>query len=170
MKSGGDQFEVRLGRIRSPSGHRRVAGFFKTVRRGGARISSGKRAYRQTRRAPSSTRVFQRRVLVKVHIQKMAGNGLRAQNLHLKYIERDSAARDGEPGQLYNDVSDEVDRDAFEERGRDDRHQFRVIISPEDASELSNLRDYTRDVIREMERDLGTKLDWVPSGDTGQAR
>lgn len=170
MKNGGDQFEVRLGRIRSPSGHRRVAGFFKTVRRGGARISSGKRAYRQIRRTPSRTRAFQRRVLVKVHIQKMAGNGLRAQSLHLKYIERESAARDGEPGRLYNDVSDEVDRDAFEERGRDDRHQFRVIISPEDASELSNLRDYTRDVIREMERDLGTKLDWVAADhyDTGQ--
>jgi len=59
---------------------------------------------------------------------------------------------------------------ARHERGIDDRHQFRVIVSPEDGKELGDLRTYTRNVMAQMERDLGTKLDWVAaaSGTTGQ--
>jgi len=54
-----------------------------------------------------------------------------------------------------------IDGEAFHERGMDDRHQFRVIVSPEDGKELGDLRSYTRNVMAQMERDLGTKLDWV---------
>ena len=50
---------------------------------------------------------------------------------------------------------------AFAERCEDDRHHFRFIISPEDAAELENLRAFTRELMADAERDLGTKLDWV---------
>jgi type IV secretory pathway VirD2 relaxase len=40
-------------------------------------------------------------------------------------------------------------------------HHFRIIVSPEDAAELTDLREYTRDLVRQMETDLGTRLDWV---------
>jgi len=55
-------------------------------------------------------------------------------------------------------------------RGKDDRHQFRVIISPEDGLEMESLSAFTKDVMAQMERDLGTKLDWVAADhyDTGQ--
>ena len=33
-----------------------------------------------------------------------------------------------------------IDGEAFHERGMDDRHQFRVIVSPEDGKELGDLR------------------------------
>ena len=43
-----------------------------------------------------------------------------------------------------------------------DRHHFRFIVSPEDATELSDLKAFTRDLMTQAERDLGTKLglDW----------
>ena len=100
--------------------------------------------------------------MVKVSIVRMEGKGAGAQRLHLKYIERDSAAPDGETGKLYERSSGEVDSKAFEERGADDRHQFRVIVSPEDGREMESLSAFTKDLMRDMERDLGTKLDGWP--------
>lgn len=106
-----------------------------------------------------------RRVLIKVHIQKMAGSGAKAQSALLKYIERDA-----KPGRLYNDRSDAGERDVLAARGRKDRHQFRVILSPEDAHELIDLRSFTLDLVGGIERDLGTRFDWVAADhhDTGQ--
>jgi len=54
-----------------------------------------------------------------------------------------------------------VDGKAFTECSRENRHQFRFIIAPEDGDRLSDLRAFTRDVMRQMEQDLGTRLDWV---------
>jgi type IV secretory pathway VirD2 relaxase len=53
------------------------------------------------------------------------------------------------------------DGHAFLERGRDDRHQFRFIVSAENGAELSDPRQTTRDLMKQMETDLGTKLDWI---------
>src|SRR5882757_2192045 len=50
---------------------------------------------------------------------------------------------------------------AFLDRGREDRHQFRFIVSAENGTELSDLRTTTRDLMQQMETDLGTKLDWI---------
>jgi len=36
-------------------------------------------------------------------------------------------SRDGERGRLYSATQDRTDGDAFLDRGKDDRHQFRVI-------------------------------------------
>ncbi|AWX92342.1 hypothetical protein DPM13_01190 [Paracoccus mutanolyticus] len=58
-------------------------------------------------------------------------------------------------------TEDRADGDAFLDRGKDDRHQFRFIVSPEDGAELSDLTAYTRDFMKQVEADLGTKLDWV---------
>jgi type IV secretory pathway VirD2 relaxase len=54
-----------------------------------------------------------------------------------------------------------VDGQALVERSQRDRHQFRFIVAPEDGDRLSDLRGFTRDVMRQMEQDLGTRLDWV---------
>ena len=170
MAEGSDSgFEVKLGRIKSPSGERRVTGFFKQVGRKAARTGRRKRssAGRQQRQSGSQ---FHRRVIVKVSIVKLDGGGAGAQRLHLKYIERDSAAREGEPGSLYSERGKDVDTKDFTQRGAEDRHQFRVIISPEDAADLADLKSFTRDLVKQMETDLGTKLDWVAADhyDTGQ--
>ncbi|WP_371824613.1 relaxase/mobilization nuclease domain-containing protein [Martelella soudanensis] len=101
-----------------------------------------------------------RRVMVQQRYILHPGKNRRAQS-HLRYIQRDGTSRDGERGQLYSGIDDRADGDAFLERGQDDRHQFRFIVSPEDGAELSDLRAYTRDLMGRMEADLGTQLDWV---------
>ena len=102
-----------------------------------------------------------RRVVVKARlvVQAQAAPGSTA--AYLRYIQRDSVTREGEPGRVYSPNQDVADADAFEERVRDDRHEFRFIVSPEDAEELGDLRGFTRDLMSRMEADLGTRLDWI---------
>ena len=101
-----------------------------------------------------------RRVMVQQRYILHPGKGRKAQS-HLRYIQRDGTSRDGERGRLYSGIEDRADGDAFLERGQDDRHQFRFIVSPEDGAELSDLTAYIRDLMGRMEADLGTGLDWV---------
>jgi type IV secretory pathway VirD2 relaxase len=101
-----------------------------------------------------------RRVVVKARIVRLR-LGSRAADAHVRYLQRDGTTRDGERGRLYGAEIDEADGKAFIERGREDRHQFRFIVAPEDGDKLSDLRAFTRDVMRQMEQDLGTHLDWV---------
>jgi type IV secretory pathway VirD2 relaxase len=102
-----------------------------------------------------------RRVVVKARVVVFKQAGRRSAPMHLRYIVRDGVGPDGEPGQAYNAERDTADVDAFEDRSREDRHQFRFIVAPEDAIELEDLRDFTRHLMGQMERDLGTKLEWV---------
>jgi type IV secretory pathway VirD2 relaxase len=97
---------------------------------------------------------------VKVRIVKATGKagGVQA---HLRYLEREGVSREGEPGRVYSTFTDEADRDAFIERGLEDRHQFRIILSPEDGAAYEDLKPFTRDVMAQVEKDLGTTLDWV---------
>ncbi|MBB3871259.1 type IV secretory pathway VirD2 relaxase [Brevundimonas mediterranea] len=101
-----------------------------------------------------------RRVIVKSRSVRAAGKNGRAA-AHLRYIQRDGTSRDGERGQLYSATEDRADSDAFLDRGADDRHQFRFIVSPEDGADLGDLTGFTRDLMSQVEKDLGTKLDWV---------
>lgn len=101
-----------------------------------------------------------RRVVVKVrHVRAAGRNGKGA--AHLRYIQRDGTSHDGERGRLYSAGEDRADGDAFLDLGRDDPHQFRFIVSPEDAADLADLTGYTRELMAQVETDLGTKLDWV---------
>ncbi|MDA8256611.1 DUF3363 domain-containing protein [Achromobacter denitrificans] len=124
----------------------------------GSRLGRGHVAARFTGQSLSAT---SRRATVKVRLVYLKQAGARSTITHLRYIEREGVGRDGEPGQAYSTTTDDADLAAFEERGREDRHQFRFIVSPEDAAELEDLRRYTRDLMTRMEADLGTKLDWV---------
>ncbi len=69
--------------------------------------------------------------------------------------------KDGEKGQVYSAERDVEDGRAFLERGREDRHQFRFIVSAEEGVELADLRETTRGLTRQMEADLKTRLDWI---------
>ncbi|MGZ9085765.1 MAG: relaxase/mobilization nuclease domain-containing protein, partial [Rhodoplanes sp.] len=87
--------------------------------------------------------------------------GSRAADAHLRYLQRDGVTRDGEPGRVYSAIQDRADGEAFVRRGREDRHQFRFIVAPEDGAELGSLPAFTRSLMDQMEQDLGTRLDWV---------
>ena len=104
--------------------------------------------------------------VVKLNPQRGAARGrqfvsAKAVDAHLRYLERDGVTRDGEKGQVYSAERDVEDGRSFVERGREDRHQFRFIVSAEDGVELSDPRETTRDLMKQMEADLGTKLDWI---------
>ena len=126
--------------------------------RPGARLGRGHVAASFTGR---SAQPGSRRVTIKTRLVNLKHAGARSTTTHLRYIEREGVGRDGEPGQAYGSITDNADLVAFEERGREDRHQFRFIVSPEDAEQLDDLRRYTRTLMNRMEADLGTRLDWV---------
>lgn len=102
-----------------------------------------------------------RRVVIKSRFVVLKRAGAKAVSAHLRYIEREGVTRDGRKGQAYGADTDAADLKGFEERGRGDRHQFRFIVSSEDAVELEDLKGFTRQLMRHMEIDLETALDWV---------
>jgi type IV secretory pathway VirD2 relaxase len=173
-----EDFEPRLGKMRArgkgrgtkylqrvlaaanlagsvTGGSKRRAGF------DGSRIGRGSGVGRVLTRRDQFAAFRQRRVIIKSRIVKLAGKGAAAARAHLRYIERDGTTRDGDRGQLYGAESDAVDGKSFLERGAGDRHQFRVIVSPEDGAEYDDLKSVTRRLMSRMEKDLGTRLDWV---------
>lgn len=123
--------------------------------RGAAFVRSRNLSNGWSHRQPGS-----RRVIVKSRSVRAAGKSGKAA-AHLRYIQRDGTSRDGERGRLYSATEDRADGDAFLDRSKDDRHQFRFIVSPEDAAEIEDMTGHTRDLMRQLEADLGTKLDWV---------
>lgn len=128
----------------------------KVGHRPGSRLGRGHVA---ARFAGAALTLNARRVTIKARLVNKAG--LRSTAAHLRYIEREGVDRQGGPGHAYGPTIDATDTAAFEERGREDRHQFRFILSPEDAEQLDDLRTYTRHLMARMEADLGTRLDWV---------
>ncbi|MFU4219463.1 DUF3363 domain-containing protein [Pseudomonas aeruginosa] len=126
--------------------------------RPGSRLGRGHTA---ARFAGAKLTPMSRRVTIKTLLVNQRNASPQSLAKHLRYIERDGAGRDGEPGRAYGSQADEADLDAFKERAADDRHHFRFIVSPEDAAELDDLRTYTRHLVNRMEADLGTRLDWV---------
>ena len=124
----------------------------------GSRLGRGHVAARFTGQALSAT---SRRATVKVRLVYLKQAGARSTISHLRYIEREGVGREQDTGKAYGPMTDEADLPAFEERGREDRHQFRLIVSPEDAEQIDDLRTYTRHLMGRMEADLGSRLDWV---------
>jgi type IV secretory pathway VirD2 relaxase len=103
----------------------------------------------------------QRRVIIKARFTKFKAGNLGAARAHLRYIQRDGVTPEGEPGQLYGPETDMADGSTFLDQCCEDRHQFRLIISPEDGAQLDDMKPFIRDFMAQVERDLDTKLDWV---------
>ena len=110
-----------------------------------------------------SLRSTSRRVVMKARVVRHHGTRFRSAPLpkHITYLKREGVTRDGADARMFDANSEVADERAFAERCEDDRHHFRFIISPEDAAELESLRGFTRELMADVERDLGTKLDWV---------
>ena len=168
--SGNDDFRVRPGRIRSTRGPRTkpfLAQALQAAQKAGCLSrGSGSSSIRFGRgRAASlaASRMLQARgrgAMVKARVvrQMRSPGALRA---HIGYLKRDGVTRDGSPGKLFDAAGDDADGRDFAERCEGDRHHFRFIVSPDDAGELSSLRSFTRELMDQAARDLGTRLDWV---------
>ena len=154
-------FDIKIGKIYAPNGTRRMMSFASQVKWAAKSVSNKTSGYGGSQKSHFREQFFSRRVIVKISVVKMEARGGEVQRLHLEYIQRDSAAHENEKGSVFDKEKDIADADEFRKRGKDDRHQFRVIVSAEDAREINDLRSFTRDLMSQMENDLGTKLDWV---------
>ncbi|MGE0666081.1 MAG: relaxase/mobilization nuclease domain-containing protein [Sphingomonadales bacterium] len=145
----------------------RVAAIHSGGRRtGGGPRRGGQSSFGRGRTAFARSRLFGsgRRVMVKalpVSHRNRGGRRMAPLSAHVVYLKREGVTRDGSPTRMFDAAGDNADDRAFTERCKDDRHHFRIIVSPEDAAELTDLREYTRDLVRQMETNLGTRLDWV---------
>ncbi|WP_434733088.1 relaxase/mobilization nuclease and DUF3363 domain-containing protein [Rhizobium sp. YTUHZ044] len=171
-----DDFRVRLGRIRSSRSQRVkpfIAQALAAVEKAGGRVSRSGAVAKVKARSPS----FARGRVASIRANRLIGTRTRLCTVkarvvrnrvntaplsrHLDYLRRDGVTRDGEKARLFGPDSDHVDAKDFASRLGDDRHHFRFIVSPEDAVDLEDLKRFTRDLMRQAEQDLGTRLDWV---------
>jgi type IV secretory pathway VirD2 relaxase len=117
------------------------------------------------RRAAVSIRLRSnaRRVVTKARVVRHQGNRFRSAPLtkHMTYLKREGVTRDGKDARMFDGASDLADEGAFAARCKDDRHHFRFIIAPEDGAALDDLKTFTRELMRDVEADLGTRLDWI---------
>ncbi len=177
MSGSGEDFRIRPGRIRGARAGRpksfinqvlraaKKAGHQASQTGAGKRGGLGRSTFGRGRIAFSRNRLFRagRRVMVKARIARHQGRGFRSapMSAHLSYLKREGVTRDGEKARMFDAETDRADDAAFADRSKDDRHHFRFIVSPEDAAEMTDLKAFTRDLARQMEIDLGAKLDWV---------
>ena len=157
-KQRGDAFINNVLRQANKAGAKLGKSAGKVGRRPGSRLGRGHVAARFAGRGLGANA---RRATIKARLVNLAQAGPRSTAAHLRYIEREGVDRQGGPGHAYGPATDDADLEAFKERGADDRHQFRFIVSPEDAEQLDDLRTYTRHLMARIEADLGTRLEWV---------
>ena len=170
-----DDFTIRPGKIRSrgSKGGRPAltlagqiiqyslkGGYARNARRGSG---TGHQARGRRAALAARSRATNRRVVIKARVVRHGGNRFRAAPLarHIAYLERDGVTRDGRDASIFDAGSDDADREAFADRCGNDRHHFRFIVSPEDATEMSDIRAFARELMGDMARDLDTRLDWV---------
>jgi type IV secretory pathway VirD2 relaxase len=168
-----DDFRIRPGRIRSSKAQRArpfIAQALAATQRAGGSISrqgrigkqrsrfgKGQRATVQANRLITSR---SRGAIVKTRVVHNGGRGSPLAT-HLTYLRREGVTRDGEKAQLFGPDSDRINPKDFAARCEGDRHHFCFIVSPDDATEMSDLKSFTRDLVAQMEKDLDTKLDWA---------
>ncbi len=168
-----DKFFPRLGRSRTDRSFLSEIRRATNLARGGARVGHSKSRFTGERigRGASMGRVLgssdrfaharARRVIVKARIVRLGGKGAAGAGAHLRYLQRDGTTREGDRGSLYDAGRDTADGKEFLARGKGDRHQFRFIVSAEDGAEYADLKPVVRRLMADVEKDLGTKLDWV---------
>ncbi|PZP54116.1 MAG: type VI secretion protein [Agrobacterium fabrum] len=172
--TGDSDFRIRPGRIRSSRAQQArpfIAQALAAAKKAGAgvsrsgRIASGNRSRfgRGQRASIQANRLLTARSRGAVIKARVVRHSARAAPLatHLNYLRREGVTRDGEKAHLFGPGGDNADPKAFSERCQDDRHHFRFIVSPDDASDMADLRSFTRDLAAQMEKDLDTRLDWV---------
>ncbi|MCK1635441.1 VirD2 family relaxase/mobilization nuclease [Bradyrhizobium sp. 162] len=168
------KFQPRPGRIRSSRSQRAkpfIAQALAAAQRAGGGISSRgfvRRAKRSTfgRGRVASVRANRlltgrsRLVTIKTRVVRHTARTAPLA-AHLGYLRREGVTRDGEKAHLFGRDTENADPKAFAERCQNDRHHFRFIVSPEDAPDMADLKGFARELVGQMEVDLGTKLNWV---------
>lgn len=120
----------------------------KAVSRGTARLGAGVGS------------AYRRRVVVISYHYRMAGAGYSKLHSHIRYVERPGAGEREVTPSLIDRDGDGVMGHSAVQGWRDDRHHFRIILAPNDGHAL-DMAAYTREYMAELERRLGTRLEWM---------
>lgn len=169
-----DDFRVRPGRIRSSRIQRArpfIAQALAAAQRAGGQVSRNgsivARRHSQFGRGRVASLRANRLITSRSRFCTVKARVVRHKSLnaqlarHLNYLRREGVARDEHGARLFGAETDEVDAGEFAERCRDDRHHFRFIVSPQDAVDMADLRQFTRELMGQAVKDLGTRLDWA---------
>ncbi len=169
-----NHFQPRPGRVRSSRAQRTkpfIAQVLSAAQKAGGRISrdgsiGGRRGSRFGRgrvAAVQANRLLTSRSRGAVVKGRFLRHATQHGKLaaHLGYFAARASPATGRRRGYSGPESDNADPESFAERCEDDRHHFRFIVSPDDAVEMADLKGFTRDLMAQVEKDLGTKLDWV---------
>ena len=172
MRAHDDEIRIRPGRVRSRGGantERFVGQVLRAAEKAGGvarragsmpRTSTFGRGRAASLRAARGLHSRTRLVTVKARVVRHGGRSAPLAT-HVAYLQRDGVTKDSSAGRLFDAELDDADGRQFAERSADERHHFRFIVSPEDATLMADLKAFTRDLMANAEQDLGTRLDWV---------
>ncbi|MBU6373284.1 MAG: DUF3363 domain-containing protein [Alphaproteobacteria bacterium] len=161
--AGEDRFRVRLG---SGGGGREGASKSASARLTKLKAAQRGRLFGRNATPFDGDGDRRQRVIVKASFHAHGGGGGgRGGGLsaHAGYLERDGAGKDGERGQFYDQEHD-VAEDAhgrMRDWAEEDPRHFRLMIGAERGDLLPDQREFTRELMAQMERDLGVELEWV---------
>jgi type IV secretory pathway VirD2 relaxase len=131
------------------------------------RVEASRRVRHQSKRGAGAAarslrqgrRVYGRRSVVKASFRRNQHN--RGWTAHARYLARERAQREQGRGLGFDAAREDLDLVAtVNEWERDDGLMWSFIVSPEDADRI-DLRQHVRELVAGMERDLGTRLEWV---------
>jgi hypothetical protein len=158
----GDAGSVRASLARKLVGARMFG------RSGGSNGDAGKSAGGKSSGGSISVRAAQR-VVVKAFVARHGGirgvaNPAKAIAGHVRYLARAGVGHDGSDANFYGPEGSFERSDVNEATSAwaEDRHHFRLIISPEQADKMEDFEGYVRDVMRDVGADLKEpKLTWI---------
>ena len=103
---------------------------------------------------------FTQRSVVKVSYARNARSASWA--AHGRYLAREGAQREDAKGLGFDSTRDDINLSqllvGWQKAG--DPRLFRIIVSPENGAVL-DLKEHARELVAQMERDLGTRLEWA---------
>jgi len=105
-------------------------------------------------------RPFMQRSVVKVSYARNARSGSWA--AHGRYLAREGAQRVDTKGLGFDSTRDDINLSqllaGWQKAG--DPRLFRIIVSPENGA-VMDLKEHARELVAQIERDLGTRLEWA---------
>ena len=161
------QKEVDIKLRLEPTGRPRplIPWWARVMRRLGVRSSTQRQRWgslsggQNWRRVALNPHLYSRRSVVKASFQRNDHTG--GWTAHARYLSREGAQQEHSKGLGFNAERDGLDMVAIvRDWEKNDALLWRFIVSPEDAVRLY-LQDHVRGLVKQMERDLDTKLQWI---------
>jgi len=158
-----DDLEMRPRPLRRRGDRQHTRKLWWTAASLGSRRSRGVKISRFARRGEDvrlNTRSYLQRSAVKISYSRNTKSA--SWTAHGRYLAREGAQQKAAKGLGFDAGRDDIElpqiAKTWQEAG--DQLMFRIIVSPENGTEI-DLREHARTLMAQMERDLGTHLEWA---------